>query len=475
MQTQPKIMQPKIMIVDDDQSMRWVLTKAFGPPKYDCEVFEEADTALARLKESRFDVILMDIRMPGMSGLEALSQARLIQPDVAVIIITAYGTMMTAIEAMKWGAYDYVTKPFDIEALEMIVDRALKTQALARENRELKENLRSKYDINNIIGGSEKMQEVYKAIGRVADRDVTVLIQGESGTGKEMVARAIHYNGSRASGPFIPVNCMAIPENLLESEMFGHVKGAFTGATGNRAGKFEQAAGGTLFLDEVTDIGLDLQGKLLRALQEREIEPVGGNKTIKVDARVVAASNREIATELREGRFREDLFYRLNVVPILLPPLRERAEDIPELAIYFVHKFADEMQAEPPAIEPAAMELMQSFGWPGNVRELENLIKRMMVMHGGSAITPDQVTRALPPDAEPARGAAAPSWDDLVEQELRALQGRSGLHGLLTEKLEKPLIEKVLARCEGNQLRAAEMLGINRNTLHKKMKLLGLK
>jgi len=467
-------MPPKILIADDDESMRWVLTKAFAPPKYQAEAVADADSALRMLKGSHYDALLMDIRMPGMSGLEALSQAKLIQADLAVIIITAFGTMMTAIEAMKWGAYDYVTKPFDVEELEMIVGKALRAQALARENKELRENLRDKYDIDNLVGGSEKMQEVYKAIGRVADRDVTVLIQGESGTGKEMVARAIHYNSRRASGPFVAVNCVAIPENLLESEMFGHVKGAFTGATRNRAGKFEKAAGGTLFLDEVTDIGLDLQGKLLRALQEQEVEPVGGEKTIKVDARVVAASNRDVATELREGRFREDLYYRLNVVPIVLPPLRDRAEDVPELANYFVQRFADEMKIEPPAIEPAAIDLLQSFDWPGNVRELENLIKRMMVMQSDPAITPEHVARALPPSETPSAAATA-SWDDLVEQELRSMEGESGLYNRFAEKLERPLIERVLERCGGNQLRAAEMLGINRNTLHKKMKNLGLK
>ncbi len=469
-------MKPRILIADDDESMRWVLTKAFGAPKYESEAVADADAALERLREGRCDALLMDIRMPGMSGLEALSQAKLIQPDLVVIIITAYGTMMTAIEAMKWGAYDYMTKPFDVDELEMMVQRALRAQALARENLELRANLRSKYDINNLVGGSEKMQEVYKAIGRVADKDVTVLIQGESGTGKEMLARAIHYNGGRASGPFVPVNCVAIPENLLESEMFGHVKGAFTGATSSRAGKFEQAAGGTLFLDEVTDIGPDLQGKLLRALQEREIERVGGEGAIKVDARVLAATNRDIATELREGRFREDLYYRLNVVPIVLPPLRERAEDIPELAAYFLQKFAEEMNIEHRAIEPAAIELLQSFAWPGNVRELENLLKRIMVMQSDRAITPEHVRLAAPQggNAESER-AAAISWDDLVERELRSLEGESELYGRLTEKLEKPLIAKALERCGGNQLRAAEMLGINRNTLHKKMRNLGLK
>jgi two-component system nitrogen regulation response regulator GlnG len=257
--------------------------------------------------------------------------------------------------------------------------------------------------------------------------------------------------------------------------MFGHVKGAFTGATANRAGKFEQAGDGTLFLDEVTDISLDLQGKLLRALQEQEIEPVGGEKTIKVNARVVAATNREIGKELSEGRFREDLYYRLNVVPIVLPPLRKRSEDIPELATYFVHKFADEMKTDPPAMEPGAIELMQSFDWPGNVRELENLIKRMMVMQSDLAITPEHVRRALPTGAGPEAAGTTASWDELVERELQGSVGEGDLYDRLTEKLERPLIEKTLERCDGNQLRAAEMLGINRNTLHKKMKNLGLK
>ncbi|MBI4832164.1 MAG: sigma-54-dependent Fis family transcriptional regulator, partial [Candidatus Lindowbacteria bacterium] len=439
------------------------------------ETVVSGDEALKRLRESHYDVLLMDIRMPGMSGLEALAQARLLQPDLAVIIITAFGTMMTAIEAMKLGAYDYLTKPFDVEELELTVQKALKAQALARENQELRANLRRKYDIHNLIGSSEKMQQVYKAIGRVADKDVTVFIQGESGTGKEMVARAIHYNSSRSSKPFVAVNCVAIPENLLESEMFGHVKGAFTGATSSRTGKFEQADGGTLFLDEVADIGLDLQGKLLRVLQEREIEPVGGQSTIKVNVRVIAATNRNLSNQLREGKFREDLFYRLNVVPIELPPLRERKEDIPELANYFVHRFADEMNIPPRAIEPAAIELLQSYDWPGNVRELENLIKRIMVMQIDQAITPEHMGLALP--IEPVRKTLAVHgwWEDMVDQELKTLAGESGVYDRMLEKLEKPLIVKVLALCDGNQLRAAEMLGINRNTLHKKMKDLGLK
>jgi two-component system nitrogen regulation response regulator GlnG len=468
-------MLPRILVADDDQSTRWVLSQTFGAPKYECEAVGSADEALQKLRKSEYDVLLMDVRMPGMSGLEALSQAKLIQPELAVIIITAYGTMMTAIEAMKWGAYDYVTKPFDVEELEATVQKALRTQALARENTELRARLREKYDINNLVGSSEKMQEVYKAIGRVADKDVTVLIQGESGTGKEMVARAIHYNSRRSGGPFVPVNCVAIPENLLESEMFGHVKGAFTGATASRTGKFEQAERGTLFLDEVADIGLDLQGKLLRALQEREIEPVGGGVTIKVDARVIAATNRDLAAAIGEGRFREDLYYRLNVVPIVLPSLRERKEDIPELATYFIQRFADEMNIEPRAIEPAALEALQSYSWPGNVRELENLIKRIMVMQTDQAITPEHIALALPKAATQRFGEGGASWEQLVEGTLDSLAGETGLYDLVLERLEKPLIEKVLKRCGGNQLRAAEMLGINRNTLHKKMKKLGLK
>lgn len=468
-------MPSKILIADDDESMRWVLSKAFGPPTYQSEAVLNADDALAKLRDAHHDVLLMDIRMPGMTGLEALSQAKLLQPDLAVIIITAYGTMMTAIDAMKSGAYDYVTKPFDVDELELIVQKALKAQELARENKTLRANLRRKYDINNLVGSSEKMQEVYKAIGRVTDKDVTVLIQGESGTGKEMVANAIHFNSMRASRAFIPINCVAIPENLLESEMFGHIKGAFTGAVSNRTGKFEQANGGTLFLDEVADIGPDLQGKLLRVLQEHEIEPVGGSSTIKVDVRVVAATNRDFVTELREGRFREDLYYRLNVVPLTLPPLRERKEDIPELATCFIQRFADEMKIPPRSIEPAAVELMQAHDWPGNVRELENLIKRIMVMQTDQAITPEHIAVALPISDPMEKSTCGATWDELVERELGSYAGQEDIYDLLLEKLEKPLIARVLARCEGNQLQAARVLGINRNTLYKKMKKLGLK
>ena len=469
------MMSARILIADDDESMRWVLGKTFGPPDYHADAVASADDALLKLRESDYDALLMDIRMPGMSGLEALSQAKLLQPDLAVIIITAYGTMMTAIEAMKWGAYDYVTKPFDVEKLEMTVQRALKTRALARENMELRANLRQKYDLHNLVGSSEKMQQVYKAIGRVADKDVTVLIQGESGTGKELVARAIHYNSRRASRPFIPVNCVAIPENLLESEMFGHVKGAFTGATTSRSGKFEQAEGGTIFLDEVADIGLDLQGKLLRVLQEREIEPVGGEGARKIDVRVVAATNRDLEVHMREARFRDDLYYRLNVVPIELPPLRERREDIPELASYFVGRFADEMNVEPRMLEPATMDLLQSYHWPGNVRELQNLIKRIMVTQSDQTITPEQMALAMPRQAAETVPAGRTSWDELVGNDLELLEGRPKLYDRMLEKLERPLIKKVLEHCGGNQVRAAGMLGINRNTLHKKMKRLGLK
>ncbi len=468
-------MPSRILIADDDESMRWVLSKAFGPPAYQSETVLNAGDALAKLGDAHYDVLLMDIRMPGMSGLEALSQAKLLQADLAVIIITAYGTMMTAIDAMKSGAYDYLTKPFDVDELELIVQKALKAQELARENKALRANLRRKYDINNLVGSSEKMQEVYKAIGRVADKDVTVLIQGESGTGKEMVASAIHFNSLRTSKAFIPINCVAIPENLLESEMFGHVKGAFTGAVSNRRGKFEQANGGTLFLDEVADIGPDLQGKLLRVLQEREIEPVGGSSTIKVDVRVIAATNRDFATELRAGRFREDLYYRLNVVPITLPPLRERKEDIPELATYFIQRFADDMKTPLRSIEPAAVELMQSYDWPGNVRELENLIKRIMVMQTDQAITPEHIGVALPISDSMEKSTYRATWDELVERELGSYAGQEDIYDLLLEKLEKPLLAQVLVRCEGNQLQAARVLGINRNTLYKKMKKLGLK
>jgi two-component system nitrogen regulation response regulator GlnG len=468
-------MPPRILIADDDESMRWVLAKTFGSPKYETDTVASAEETLEKLSKSRYDALLMDIRMPGMSGLEALAQARLVQPDIAVIIITAYGTMTTAIEAMKSGAYDYVTKPFNVEELELIVQKALRAQELARENKELRANLRRKYDINNLVGSSEKMQEIYKAIGRVADKDVTVLIQGESGTGKEMVARAIHYNSRRASGPFVPVNCVAIPENLLESEMFGHVKGAFTGATSSRTGKFEQAKGGTLFLDEVADIGFDLQGKLLRVLQEQEMEPVGGSGVVKVDARVVAATNRDLAKELEEGRFREDLFYRLNVVPIVLPPLRERKEDIGELATYFVHRFAEEMDIASRTVESATIARLQTHDWPGNVRELENLIKRIMVMQSDQAITPEHIALAFPAQAPKREPVSQSSWQELIERELRSFRQDTGLYSHVAEQMERPLIAQVLARCDGNQLKAAKMLGINRNTLHKKMKALGLK
>ncbi|OGW46263.1 MAG: two-component system response regulator [Nitrospirae bacterium GWC2_57_9] len=465
----------KVLIVDDDESVRWVLKKSLEKDGMETALAKNAAEALERIGEGDIAVALMDIRMPGMSGFEALEQIQTGGSAVSVIIMTAQATMQNAIEAMRRGAFDYITKPFDLDEVNILVRKAIDVRRLSLEVNVLRAEVREKYE-GGLVGNTSAMQEIYKTIGRVAESDATVLIHGESGTGKELVARAIHYHSKRAGRPFVAVNSAAIPSELLESELFGHEKGSFTGAVARKIGKFEAAAGGTLFLDEIGDMNLPLQGKLLRVLQEREFERVGGTEAIKTEVRVIAATHRNLEKFVREKRFREDLFYRLNVIQINIPPLRKRKDDIPPLADFFMQKHQT-APGKARVLTPETLKVLRAYDWPGNVRELENAIQRAITLSPGDKIFPD----ALPPQIfKPGHGVGL-SFENFLEEKLADLVDRMGgletgdIHSLVIQRVEKPLITLVLKKTEGNQVRAANLLGINRNTLRKKIKELGIK
>jgi two-component system, NtrC family, nitrogen regulation response regulator GlnG len=465
----------KVLIADDDESVRWVLKKSLEKEGIETVLAKDGVEALDRLKEGGISIALMDIRMPGMSGLEALERIRSEGLAVSVIVMTAQATMQNAIEAMRRGAFDYITKPFDLDEVNILVRKAIDVRQLSQEVTALRAEVREKYE-GGLVGNTASMQEIYKTIGRVAESDATVLVHGESGTGKELVARAIHYHSKRAGRPFVAVNSAAIPSELLESELFGHEKGAFTGAIGRKIGKFEAAAGGTLFLDEIGDMDMHLQGKLLRVLQEREFERVGGTDAIKTDVRVLAATHHNLEKMVREKRFREDLFYRLNVIQINIPPLRKRKDDIVPLAEFFMQKFQGG-DAKKKVLTPETLKVLRSYDWPGNVRELENAVQRAITLSQGDKIFPD----ALPPQIfKPGQGAYL-SFENFLEEKLADLVDRMGglergdIYSMVIQRVEKPLIILVLKKTDGNQVRAAHLLGINRNTLRKKIKELGIK
>jgi two-component system nitrogen regulation response regulator GlnG len=465
----------KVLIVDDDESVRWVLKKSLEKDGIKTVLAKDAAEGFARIKDGDISVVLMDIRMPGMGGLEALEKIQAEGSAVSVIIMTAQATMQNAIEAMRRGAFDYITKPFDLDEVNILVRKAVEVRRLSEEVNALRAEVREKYE-EGLVGNTTAMQEIYKTIGRVAESDATVLIHGESGTGKELVARAIHYHSKRAGRPFVAVNSAAIPSELLESELFGHEKGSFTGAIGRKIGKFEAAAGGTLFLDEIGDMDLPLQGKLLRVLQEKEFERVGGTEPIKTDVRVLAATHQNLEKAVREKRFREDLFYRLNVIQINIPPLRKRKDDVIPLAEFFMQKFQGG-DAKKKTLTPETLKILRAYDWPGNVRELENAVQRAITLSQGDKIFPD----ALPPQIfKPGHGAHL-SFEHFLEEKLADLVDRMGgletgdIYSLVLQRVEKPLITLVLKKTEGNQVRAASLLGINRNTLRKKIKELGIK
>jgi nitrogen regulation protein NR(I) len=467
-----------VLIVDDDRSIRYSL-KRMLEDKYAILTAQNGEEALGRVKENSPDLVIMDIKMPGLNGIEVLKQIKSIDPKSLVIIMTAYGTTETAIEAMKYGAFDYILKPFPIPRMKGLVEKAISLRKLMKEEVTYAPLVGQEGEEDRIVGSSSKMQEIYKMIGQVAPSDVTVLLRGESGTGKELLARAIYQHSLRAGQSFLPVNCAAIPDPLLESELFGHEKGAFTGASSRRIGKLEQCHGGTIFLDEIGDMSLSTQAKLLRVLQDRSFERLGGRETIKVDIRVIVATNKDLEDAISKGRFREDLYYRLNVVSIQIPPLRERKEDIPELVSYFLKRFNREFKKKVVGMVPGAMEKIVSFGWPGNIRQLENVLKRAMVLCQGEWILEDHLLLERGWETsftKTVEGSTKPTEDllDILFEELS--KAPTALQDLdMISIIERGFILRALKKTRGNQVQAALLLGINRSTLRGKMERYNIK
>ncbi len=467
--------QGKVLVVEDEESLRRVLQRALEDEGYWVQTVATGESARIALNETHFDVSLIDIRLPDADGLAILKEMKDSGMDTSMVIMTAQNTMRNAIGAMKNGAFDYITKPFDLDEVLLLIKRAIDSRKLTRDFRELKEEVKKRYEPGvNIIGTSSSMQKVYKTIGQVVDTQATILIQGESGTGKELVAKTIHYNSPRWNQPFLAINCAAIPRDLLESELFGHEKGAFTGALDRRIGKFELAEGGTLFLDEVGDIPLELQTKLLRVLQDREYSRVGGRDVLKADVRILAATNQDLDKAVKEKRFREDLYFRLKVIPIYLPPLRERRGDIPLLIGYFVDKINREMGIQISGVSPEAQKLLEEHSWPGNVRELENTLIRAAVLSSGPILFPKDFTLQNKPVTNSLEVDQL-SLEEIIRHKLEDYFRRTegvdvdNLYSLVIERIERPLIELTLKKTRGNQIRAAQILGINRNTLRKKI------
>ena len=448
-------MKPTILIVEDEARMRRLLELSLGEEGYTTHSVENAEAGLKLIEHGPVDLVLTDLKLPGMSGLELLGAARRIRADLPVIVMTAYGTVESAVEAMKAGANDYVLKPFSLDEIKLVIRRALDVRRLHEENRDLREALGRRYGLPGIVALSPKMQEVLGLVERVAETNSTVLICGESGVGKDLIARAIHQCSRRSRGPFLKINSTAIPENLLESELFGYEKGAFTGAAASKPGKFELADGGTLFLDEIGDVPPPVQVKLLRVLQEREFERLGGTRTIKVDVRLVAATNRDLRAALEEGTFREDLYYRLNVVPINIPPLRDHKEDIPSLAELFLRKYAESSGKPIQGLSSAAMERLTRFHWPGNVRELENVIERAVVLSSGPMLEPLDIIIDEPAHKPTAAAAFLPE-------------------GMTLEQWEDEMIREAVRRANGNKSQAARLLGLSRNALRYRLSKLGM-
>ncbi len=441
-----------ILVVDDDVAHRIMLKKLIGSWGYDISEAEDGSIAISEVRTRAFDLILMDIRMLNVSGIEALEQIKIINPSIPVIIMTAYASVETAVHALKKGAYDYLTKPLDFDELKIAIARATENTRLKKENEYLKERLGERFDRQSIIGQSKIMVKLLDTVSQVAATEATILITGDSGTGKEMIANALHYNSQRKEAPFIKINCAALTETLLESELFGHEKGSFTGADRKREGKFRQADGGSIFLDEISEMSPAMQVKLLRVLQEREITRVGGSEVIKINVRVIAASNKDLKKEIAKGRFREDLFYRLNVVALHAPPLRERKEDIPLLAQHFLNLFSGRNSKNIKGFTPQAMEKLLKYSWPGNVRELMNAVERAVVLSCTEYLDTDELALLM------ADNATAEKIDQNILPE--SIQ--------LTE-MEKRTILETLDAAGGNKSEAARRLGITRKTLRAKL------
>ncbi|NGZ07851.1 MAG: sigma-54-dependent Fis family transcriptional regulator [Nitrospira sp. LK70] len=456
--------QVHVLVVDDDPAVRDVLREALVQEEYHVSTAEDGATAIQAVKDSVVHVVITDFQLPDIDGIEIIDRLAKLDAKIIPIMMTGFGTIETAVRAMKSGAFDFITKPFDLEAVAVVVRKATEFLRLRQENHLLRKAVRDQYRLEQLVGASEPIQQVMEFVRKVADSDSTVMIQGESGTGKELVARMLHFNSLRKDRPLVPVNCGAIPENLLESELFGHEKGAFTGAIHARMGRFELANGGTIFLDEIGEMSLPLQVKLLRVLQEREFERVGGNRTIHVDVRIVAATNQDLEMLIEEKRFRKDLFYRLNVIPIVIPPLRERRSDIPLLIDHFLTRFNQTKHTEVSGPAPDALRRLTEYDWPGNIRELENMVERLVVLKKDGLLSlgdlPEKISRR-PPSPE------------LTEQFIRF--GEDGINlSREVEQYEKHLIMEALRKANGVTSRAAQLLHLNRTTLVEKLKRKGV-
>jgi DNA-binding NtrC family response regulator len=460
-----------ILIVEDEPRMRRLLEISLGEDGHNVQIAEDAEKGLAFLRREPVDLVVTDLKLPGMNGLELLQEGKRLNPALPFIVMTAYGSVETAVDAMKAGASDYVLKPFTMAEMKLVINKELDVQQVRDENRRLKEALGKRYHFQNIVGRSKNMQEVLALVERVAPTNSTVLIGGESGVGKDLIARAIHQNSRRANGPFIKINSTAIPDTLFESELFGFERGAFTGALASKPGKFELADKGTLFLDEIGDVPAPIQVKLLRVLQEREFERLGGTKTLKVDVRMIAATNRDLRAALEEGTFREDLYYRLNVVPIDIPPLREHKEDIPELVNHFLARFAAESEKRIEGITPAALNALSDYHWPGNVRQLENVVERAVAL-----------TYPSPRKTGAVRGPQSGLVIDVQDIHLDATPGKAPAatqdnflpEGMTLEQWEDNMIREALRRANGNKSQAARLLGLSRNALRYRLGKIGV-
>lgn len=448
----------KILIVDDDTAHRLMLKATLLSDGYHVFEAENGEVAVQIVKEEFFDLIMLDLKMPKMGGIEALKHIKKISPGIPILIMTAYASVQTAVEALKLGAFDYLIKPLDLDEVKLTLIKTLDYHKLKTENRSLKKRLSIEFGFSKIIGNSKKMHELFEVLALAAPSDTTMLILGESGTGKELIANAIHQNSTRVNKPFIKVNCAALSDNLLESELFGHEKGAFTGAYARRLGRFEQAHGGTLFLDEIGDMSPITQTKILRVLQEGEFERVGGEKTIKIDVRIIAATNKNLEEEVKNNNFRLDLFYRLSVVPVYVPSLRDRKEDIPLLAEHFIQKYAEKNQQHIRKISPQVIDLFMRYSWPGNIRELENVIQRAVILCKEDTLIPD----VLPT-----------TFKNLTNTQSR--DSVDSLVGLSIKEVEKELILRTLEQTNHNITRTAEILGITRRGLQYKLNELGIK
>jgi DNA-binding NtrC family response regulator len=448
-----------ILIVEDEPRMRRLLEISLGEDGHSVQTAGDAESGLVHLRKEPIDLVVTDLKLPGMNGLEFLHEGKRLNATLPFIVMTAYGSVETAVDAMKAGASDYVLKPFTMAEMKLVINKELDVQQVRDENRRLKEALGKRYHFQNIVGRSKKMQEVLALVERVAPTHSTVLIGGESGVGKDLIARAIHQNSRRAAGPFIKINSTAIPDTLFESELFGFERGAFTGALASKPGKFELADKGTLFLDEIGDVPAPIQVKLLRVLQEREFERLGGTKTLKVDIRMIAATNRDLRAALEEGTFREDLYYRLNVVPIDIPPLREHKEDIPELVNHFLARFAADNEKEIEGITPAAVSVLMEYHWPGNVRQLENSVERAVALSSGRVIDVDDIHL----DSTHGKGGVVSGAPDQLLPE-----------GMTLEQWEDNMIKEALRRANGNKSQAARLLGLSRNALRYRLSKLGV-